>query len=64
MQTNQSAVLVRGRIGLAEAVSYWAAQIAGGLIAAGVVGAVVPAGQGPALRLSGRAPVAAEALLG
>ncbi|HEY6575114.1 MAG TPA: aquaporin [Mycobacterium sp.] len=41
------AVLVRRRIGLPEAVGYWAAQIAGGLIAAAVVSAVVPAGKGP-----------------
>ena len=53
------AVLVRGRIGLREAIGYWAAQIAGGLIAAAVVGVVVPAGQGPALTLSGHAIVAA-----
>ena len=53
------AVLVRGRIGLREAVGYWASQIAGGLVAAALVATVVPAGQGEALTLSGPAIVAA-----
>lgn len=54
-----AAVLVRGRIGLREAIGYWAAQITGGLIAAALVGIVVPSGQRQAMTLSGHAAVAA-----
>jgi aquaporin Z len=53
------AVLVRGRIGLQDAIGYWAAQIAGALAGAAIVAAIVPAGHSAPLALSGHAMVAA-----
>src|SRR5919197_3281946 len=38
------AALVRGRIGATDAIGYWVAQLVAGLLAALVVGAVVPRG--------------------
>jgi aquaporin Z len=53
------AALVRGRIGLRDAVGYWAAQVSAGLIAAVIVGATVGPPQGNPLTLSGHALMAA-----
>jgi aquaporin Z len=53
------AALVRGRIGLRDAAGYWVAQLAGGLIAAEVVGAVLHRAQATATTLSGHALLAA-----
>ncbi|MBX7434592.1 aquaporin [Mycobacterium sp. Y57] len=49
------AALARGRIDAREAIGYWIAQFAGGLVGAGAVSAVVPAGETAALGLSGHA---------
>ncbi|WP_329060918.1 MIP/aquaporin family protein [Amycolatopsis sp. NBC_01480] len=48
------AVLVRGRIGVADAVKYWLSQLAAGLLAALVVRAIVPAAPAKTLTLTGR----------
>jgi aquaporin Z len=54
------AALVRGRIGIRDAVGYWIAQIVGALIAAVIVRAVVtPAAPVKALTLSGHGLAAA-----
>jgi aquaporin Z len=53
------AALVRGRVGVRDAVGYWVAQLAGGLIAALAVGGVLHRAQSPAPALSGHALVAA-----
>ncbi|WP_099020470.1 MIP/aquaporin family protein [Mycolicibacterium palauense] len=53
------AALVRGRIDTRQAIGYWIAQFVGGLIGAGAVLAVVPAGQTAATGLSGHALMAA-----
>ena len=54
-------VLVRGRIGLRDALGYWAAQLVGALAGAAAAATVVPAGQTAAVALSGR-PMAAAVL--
>ncbi|WP_431930974.1 MIP/aquaporin family protein [Nonomuraea jabiensis] len=48
------AVLLRGRISLAEAVPYWIAQLAGGILAALTATYIVNPGSVPALSPSGR----------
>ena len=53
------AALVRKRIEMRDAIGYWLAQFAGGLVGAAAVLAVVPAGDGAALSLSGHALIAA-----
>jgi aquaporin Z len=53
------AALVRHRIGLADAVGYWIAQLAAGLIAAVVARAIVDPAATTTLHLSGRALTAA-----
>jgi aquaporin Z len=53
------AALVRGRIRSADAAGYWVAQVGGGLIAAGVVSAVVHHAPAATLTLSGQALIAA-----
>jgi aquaporin Z len=53
------AALVRGRVGLPDAVGYWIAQLVGGLIGALAVGGVLHRAQTPASTLSGHALVAA-----
>jgi aquaporin Z len=53
------AVLVRGRIGLSEAVGYWIAQLVAGLLAAVVVRAVITPAAATTQNLSGHALVAA-----
>jgi aquaporin Z len=47
------AVLVRGRIGIADAVKYWISQLAAGLLAALVVRGIVPAASAKTLTLTG-----------
>jgi aquaporin Z len=53
------AVLVRGRIGLGEAVGYWIAQLAAAVLAALVVRAVITRASATTLTLAGHALVAA-----
>jgi aquaporin Z len=53
------AALVRGRIGLPDAVAYWVAQLCGGLLAALAVTAVVPHPVASTLTLSGHTVSAA-----
>jgi aquaporin Z len=53
------AVLVRGKIGLAEAVGYWIAQLVAGLLAAVVIRGVVNPGQAKTMTPSGHALLAA-----
>ncbi len=53
------AALIRRRIELRDAISYWIAQFVGGLIGACAVLAVVPSGQAAPLNLSGHALMAA-----
>jgi len=53
------AVLVRGRIGLGEAVGYWIAQLVAGLLAAAVVRGIITPAPAKTLSLSGHALVAA-----
>jgi aquaporin Z len=53
------AALVRGRIGMGEAVGYWVTQFVAGVLAALVVRAVVAPGSATTLALSGHALVAA-----
>src|SRR6266700_5896679 len=53
------AVLVRGRIGIRDAVAYWIAQVAGGLIAGMLARAVVNPATVKTLTLSGHAEAAA-----
>jgi aquaporin Z len=53
------AVLVRGRIGLRDAVGYWAAQLIAGLIAAAAARAIVNPAHVKTLTLSGHALTAA-----
>jgi aquaporin Z len=53
------AALVRGRIGLRDAVGYWVAQLVGGLIAALAVEGVLHRAQVPASTLSGHTLLAA-----
>ena len=53
------AVLVRGRIGIPDAVAYWIAQVAGGVIAGALARAVVNPATVKTLTLSGHTEVAA-----
>lgn len=53
------AVLVRGRIGLREAVGYCSAQLAGALVAAAIVAASMPRNPAGPLQVSGVGAVAA-----
>jgi aquaporin Z len=53
------AVLVRGRIGIRDAVAYWIAQVAGGVIAGVLARAVVNPATVKTLTLSGHAEAAA-----
>jgi aquaporin Z len=49
------AVLIRGRIGMPDAAAYWAAQVAGGLLAAAAASYVIDPGPVTALSPDGRA---------
>ena len=55
--------LVRGRIGLGEAVGYWFVQLVAGVLAALAVGAVVSSGEAATLSLSGQLTAGAAAVL-
>jgi hypothetical protein len=55
------AALVRGRIGLGEAVGYWFVQFVAGVLAALAVGAVVSSGEAATLSLSGQLTAGAAA---
>ena len=56
-----TAVLIRGRIELRDAIGYWTAQLAGSLIGACIVAVIVPAGHAGPVSFSGHAMVAAVA---
>jgi aquaporin Z len=47
------AALVRGRIGVGDAIGYWIAQFVGGALAALIARAVIPHGHVPTMALSG-----------
>lgn len=53
------AVLVRRRMDLRDAIGYWVAQLAGALVGAAVVAAVIPQGHSTTQALSGHAMLAA-----